>query len=124
MIVLVFIPLLHILVSSTPFSGQEDQRAQSATRWQVRGREIRPSGLSSGLRIDIACRHMKERLMTFPSEKGNGEQKHEDSTTSTQLAKDFNIVPIPSRLRYHEGKIFPFGIPLNAWFGVASTFGG
>jgi len=62
--------------------------------------------------------------MESSSATGNEEQKHED-TTSAQFAKDFfNIVPIPSRLRYHEGKPFPFGILLNAWFGVASTFGG
>jgi len=51
------------------------------------------------------------------------EQKHED-TTSAQFAKDFNIIPIPLRLRYHKGKPFHFGIVLNVWFGVASTFGG
>ena len=53
----------------------------------------------------------------------NDEQKHED-TTSAQFAKDFNILPIPLRLRYHEGKPFRFGMLLNVWFGLTSTFGG
>ena len=61
--------------------------------------------------------------MESSSATGNDEKKHEDITSET-FAKDFNFVPIPSRLRYDEGKPFPFGILLNAWFGVASTFGG
>lgn len=67
--------------------------------------------------------YKKERIMDSSNARGGNEQKNED-TTSAQFAKDFNIVPIPLRLRYHKGKSFHFGIFLNAWFGVASTFGG
>lgn len=106
-------------MSSTPISGpgQEDPRTQSAT--QVCDRETQYGIAMYASHVGIEA----EVFMEPSSATGGDKQKHHD-TTSAQFAKDFNIVPIPLRLRYHEGKPFPFGILLNAWFGVASTFGG
>ena len=36
--------------------------------------------------------------------------------------KDFGIIPIPQRLRYHPDKPFHFGLTLNIAFGFFSTF--
>jgi hypothetical protein len=36
--------------------------------------------------------------------------------------KDFGFLPIPKRLRYQPGQPFHFGLFLNVFFGVASTF--
>ncbi len=36
--------------------------------------------------------------------------------------KDFGFLPIPKRLRYQPGQPFHFGLFLNVFFGIASTF--
>ena len=36
--------------------------------------------------------------------------------------KDFGFLPIPERLRYHPNRPFYFGLLLNIFFGIASTF--
>jgi hypothetical protein len=36
--------------------------------------------------------------------------------------KDFGFLPIPKRLRYQPNQHFHFGLFLNVFFGIASTF--
>ncbi|KAJ7659481.1 major facilitator superfamily domain-containing protein [Mycena rosella] len=43
-------------------------------------------------------------------------------TPPTLFTHDLVFIPIPKRLRYHEGKTFHFGLLLNLALGFASTF--
>ena len=38
------------------------------------------------------------------------------------LDKDFGFLPIPKRLRHQPNQPFHFGLFLNIFFGIASTF--
>ena len=40
----------------------------------------------------------------------------------TSLDKEFGFLPIPRRLRYQPNQAFRFGLFLNAFFGIVSTF--
>jgi hypothetical protein len=40
----------------------------------------------------------------------------------TSLDKEFGFLPIPRQLRYQPNQAFRFGLFLNAFFGIVSTF--
>lgn len=40
----------------------------------------------------------------------------------TSLDKEFGFLPIPQRLRYQPDQPFYFGLFLNIFFGIISTF--
>ncbi|KAK0210142.1 MFS superfamily [Desarmillaria ectypa] len=45
-----------------------------------------------------------------------------EDTVRAKTSKDFGLIPVPRRLRYHPEKPFHFSLAMNIAFGVISTF--